>query len=84
MSLAQNVEFMRQFSKLSGFSGLGALGRNPAAASPLVEIGQFGTNPGALKMFAYAPEPLPRAPALAGFTVESTALDNGAITSPWP
>jgi len=23
-------------------------------------------------------------PALAGFTVESTVLDNGAITSPWP
>ncbi len=27
------------------------------------------------------PEP---APALTGFTVESTALDSGAITSPWP
>ena len=64
MSLAQNVEFMRQFSKLSGFSGLGALGRNSAAASPLVEIGQFGTNPGALKMFAFVPEHLARAPAL--------------------
>jgi poly(hydroxyalkanoate) depolymerase family esterase len=64
LSLAQNVEFMRQFSKLSGFSGLGALGRNSAAASPLVEIGQFGTNPGALKMLAFVPEHLPRAPAL--------------------
>jgi poly(hydroxyalkanoate) depolymerase family esterase len=64
LSLAQNVEFMRQFSKLSGFSSLGALGRNSAAASPLVEIGQFGTNPGALKMLAFVPEHLPRAPAL--------------------
>ncbi len=33
-------------------------------ASPLVEISGFGTNPGALKMFAYVPEQLPRAPAL--------------------
>jgi poly(hydroxyalkanoate) depolymerase family esterase len=64
LSLAQNVEFMRQFSKLSGFSGLGALGRSSPAASPLVEIGRFGTNPGALKMFAFVPEHLPRAPAL--------------------
>ena len=29
-----------------------------------VEISGFGTNPGALKMFAHVPEPLPRAPAL--------------------
>jgi hypothetical protein len=34
-----------------------------------------------LRFVPYMPEP---APALAGFTVESTALDNGAITSPWP
>lgn len=64
MSLAQNVEFMRQFSKLNGFNGLGAYGRNPAVPSPLVEIGQFGTNPGALRMFAFVPEHLQRAPAL--------------------
>ncbi|SDO11439.1 PHB depolymerase family esterase [Afipia sp. GAS231] len=64
MSLAQNVEFMRQFSKLSGFNGLSAYGRSPAAPSPLVEIGQFGTNPGALRMFAFVPEHLQRAPAL--------------------
>ncbi len=64
MSLAQNVEFMRQFSKLSGFNGLGAYGRNPAVPSPLVEIGQFGTNPGALRMFAFVPEHLQRPPAL--------------------
>jgi feruloyl esterase len=63
LSLAQNVEFMRQFSKLSGFSGLGAYGRS-AVPSPLVEIGQFGTNPGALRMFSFVPEHLQRAPAL--------------------
>src|SRR4051812_16343205 len=54
---------MRQFSKLSGFNGLGSYGRS-AAPSPLVEISQFGTNPGALKMFAFVPEHLPRASAL--------------------
>ncbi|SDI85732.1 MULTISPECIES: extracellular catalytic domain type 1 short-chain-length polyhydroxyalkanoate depolymerase [Bradyrhizobium] len=65
MSLAQNVEFMRQFSKLSGFNGLGAYGRSASAVpSPLVEIGQFGTNPGALRMFSFVPEHLQRAPAL--------------------
>lgn len=64
MSLAQNVEFMRQFSKLSGFNGLGAYARSSSVPSPLVEIGQFGTNPGALRMFAFVPEHLQRAPAL--------------------
>ena len=66
MSLAKNVEFFRHFPKLNGFNGLGIYGRtaSPGAQSPLVEISGFGTNPGALKMFAYVPEPLPRAPAL--------------------
>ena len=64
MSLAQNVEFMRQFSKLSGFNGLGAYRRSSAVPSPLVEISQFGTNPGALRMFSFVPEHLQRAPAL--------------------
>src|SRR5256886_13728186 len=66
LSLAKNVEFLRHFPKLNGFNGLGIYGRAASAAgrSPLVEISGFGTNPGALKMFAYVPEPLPRASAL--------------------
>jgi feruloyl esterase len=66
LSLAKNVEFLRHFPKLNGFNGLGIYGRaaSPAGRSPLVEISEFGTNPGALKMFAFVPEPLPRAPAL--------------------
>ena len=66
MSLAQNVEFMRQFSKLSGFNGLGAYGRSASSGvpSPLVEISEFGTNPGALRMFSFVPEHLQRSPAL--------------------
>jgi poly(hydroxyalkanoate) depolymerase family esterase len=66
LSLAQNVELMRHFSKLSGFNGLGAYGLSASSAvrSPLVEMTGFGTNPGALKMLAFVPEHLPRAPAL--------------------
>ena len=65
MSLAKNVEFLRHLPKLNGFNGLGIYGRStlPGAGSPLVEISGFGTNPGALKMFAFVPEQLlpPRA-----------------------
>jgi len=66
LSLAKNVEFLRHFPKLNGFNGLGIYGRSASAGagSPLVEIDGFGTNPGALKMFAYVPEQLPRASAL--------------------
>jgi poly(hydroxyalkanoate) depolymerase family esterase len=66
LPLAKNVEFLRHFPKLNGFNGLGIYGRSssPGTGSPLVEISGFGTNPGALKMFAYVPEHLPRAPAL--------------------
>jgi feruloyl esterase len=66
LSLANNVEFLRHFQKLSGFDALGIYGRTASQAgkSPLVEINEFGTNPGALKMYAYVPEQLPRAPAL--------------------
>ncbi|WKA28512.1 extracellular catalytic domain type 1 short-chain-length polyhydroxyalkanoate depolymerase [Bradyrhizobium roseum] len=86
MSLAKNVEFFRHFPKLNGFNGLGMgiYGRSapPAGRSPLVEISEFGTNPGALKMFAYVPEPLPRAPALVvvlhGCGQTAAAYDFGA------
>ena len=66
MSLAKNVEFLRHFPKLNGFNGLGIYGRSssPGARSPLAEIGGFGTNPGALKMFAFVPDQLPRGSAL--------------------
>ncbi|WP_065750455.1 extracellular catalytic domain type 1 short-chain-length polyhydroxyalkanoate depolymerase [Bradyrhizobium paxllaeri] len=66
MSLAKNVEFLRHFPKLNGFNGLGIYGRSTSAGaqSPLVEISGFGTNPGALKMFAHVPEQLLPARAL--------------------
>ena len=34
------------------------------APSPLVEINEFGSNPGALRMFSFVPEHLSPAPAL--------------------
>ena len=66
MSLAKNVEFLSHFPKLNGFNGLGIYGRSstPAAGSPLVEFSGFGTNPGAIRMFKFVPEHLPRGPAL--------------------
>jgi feruloyl esterase len=66
LSLAKNVEFLSHFPRLSGFNGLGIYGRSssPGASSPLVEVDGFGTNPGALRMFAFVPEALPRASAL--------------------
>jgi feruloyl esterase len=66
VSLAKNVEFLRHFPKLNALNGLAGYGRTRSRAlqSPLVEIGEFGSNPGALRMFTFVPEHLPRAPAL--------------------
>ena len=66
MSLANNVEFLRRLPKLQGLNGFGDFGRNlrPGARSPLVEITEFGSNPGALKMFSFVPDSLQPAPAL--------------------
>jgi poly(hydroxyalkanoate) depolymerase family esterase len=63
VSLAKNVEFLRHFSKLNAFNGLAGFGRS-SAHSPLVEINEFGSNPGALRMFSFVPEHLSPAPAL--------------------
>jgi hypothetical protein len=59
---------------------------NADLADPAASIAKYtapiAATPAALAICAvvpYMPEP---APALAGFTVESTALDKGAITSP--
>jgi poly(hydroxyalkanoate) depolymerase family esterase len=66
LSLAKNVELLRRLPKLNGLNGLGAYGRHLAAIhSPLVETGEFGSNPGALKMLSFVPEHLERGAALA-------------------
>jgi len=67
MSLAQNVEFFRQLSKLSEINGLGFdFGRpgQPKERSPLSEIADFGANPGDLRLFSFVPENLQPKPAL--------------------
>ena len=64
MSLADNIEFFRNLPKMPG--ALNGMGRQqlPIGDSPLEEIAPFGSNPGNLKMFAYAPPQLAPKPAL--------------------
>jgi poly(hydroxyalkanoate) depolymerase family esterase len=66
LSLAKNVEFLRRLPKLNGFNGFGEFGKNlrPALHSPLTETTGFGPNPGALRMFSFAPGNLSREAAL--------------------
>jgi len=63
VSISKNVEFLRHFPKLSAFNGLAGYGRS-SAHSPLTEINDFGSNPGALRMFSFVPEHLSPSPAL--------------------
>ena len=57
MSLANNVDFLGRLPKLKRANGLAELGRlRPDVESPLVEVRDFGPNPGALRMFAFVPE----------------------------
>ena len=82
MSLADNIEFFRNLPKMPG--SLNGMGRTqlPAGDSPLEEIADFGSNPGNLKMFAYAPERLAPKPALVvvlhGCTQTATGYDLGS------
>lgn len=66
MSLADNVEFLRRLPKLNKISGLGEYGWNQRQSldSPLAEVTDFGSNPGALRMFSFVPDHLQPAPAL--------------------
>ena len=66
MSLESNVDFLRQLRKLNAFKGLGvyAPAFAPAVPTPLIEMTDFGSNPGALKMLSFVPAHLARSPAL--------------------
>jgi poly(hydroxyalkanoate) depolymerase family esterase len=66
VSLAKNVEFLRNLPKLHQINGFGDFARTltPGAGSPLTEITGFGANPGDLRMFSFVPDDLERAPAL--------------------
>jgi poly(hydroxyalkanoate) depolymerase family esterase len=65
VSLANHVDYLRRLPKLNGINGFGGYARNlrPGVRSPLVETSDFGSNPGALRMFSYVPAHLqdPRA-----------------------
>jgi poly(hydroxyalkanoate) depolymerase family esterase len=66
VSLAKNIEFLRQLPKMQGLNVLEGFGRGPRrkVRSPLVESTGFGTNPGDLRMFSFVPEQVQASPAL--------------------
>jgi poly(hydroxyalkanoate) depolymerase family esterase len=79
-SLAGNIDYLR---RLQGLAGLGLYGRSRAhVKSPLVEVKDFGANPGALKMFSYLPPSRPKRPALVvvlhGCRQNAAGYDHGA------
>jgi poly(hydroxyalkanoate) depolymerase family esterase len=63
VSLADNIDFLRRLPKPGWIGGVTERARLPAR-SPLVEVKQFGTNPGNLRMFAFVPETLQQPHAL--------------------
>jgi poly(hydroxyalkanoate) depolymerase family esterase len=84
VSLANNIEFLRRLPKLNGIYGFGDFERNlrPGQRSPLVETKDFGSNPGNLRMFSFAPHNLQPAPGLVvvlhGCGQTAAAYDLGA------
>ena len=84
MSLAKNVEFLRNLPKLHQINGLGDFARSltPGAGSPLTEVTGFGANPGDLRMFSFVPDDLQQPPALVvvlhGCGQTATGYDLGA------
>jgi poly(hydroxyalkanoate) depolymerase family esterase len=84
VSLAKNVEFLRHLPKLNAINGFADFGRilKPGSRSPLVETTDFASNPGALRMFSFAPDNLQPAPGLVvvlhGCGQTAAAYDLGA------
>jgi len=63
VSLADNVDFFRRLPKLDRLPELGRSGR-PEVGSRLVEVRDFGSNPGNLRMFCFVPQQLQAARGL--------------------
>ena len=84
MSLADNIDFLRNLPKLPEINGLEGVTRSLArgGASPVVESTGFGSNPGNLKMFRYVPATVTVKPALVvvlhGCTQKAAGYDSGA------
>jgi poly(hydroxyalkanoate) depolymerase family esterase len=66
VSLAKNIEFLRQLPKMPGLNVLDGFARGPRRGirTPLVETTGFGTNPGNLRMFSFVPEKMQPSPGL--------------------
>lgn len=66
MSLADNIDFLRNLPKVPGFNGLDMFSRPgaPAGHSPISESTDFGSNPGDLRMLSYVPTGAAAKPAL--------------------
>ena len=63
VSLADNVDFLRHLPKLGRLPELGR-GLRPEVESRLVEVRDFGSNPGNLRMFSFVPQQLQTSRAL--------------------
>ena len=63
MSLAENIEFLSRLPRPSDWPIYG-VGLHSEPSSPLVEMRDFGINPGNLRMFAFAPAKLQQPRAL--------------------
>lgn len=81
MSLAKNIDLLKRLHRLDGLR-LAGLGRSADSSSPLQEVTEFGDNPGALRMFAFAPPQLQKPRALVvvlhGCGQTAAAYDLGA------
>jgi len=84
LSLADNIDFLRNLPKLPGINGLDGLGRSrgAAATSPISESVDFGSNPGDLRMLSYVPTTATVKPALVvvlhGCTQTAAGYDVGS------
>lgn len=81
MSLADNVDFFSRLPKLGRLPGPGRTAR-PEIGGRLVEVRDFGSNPGNLRMFSFVPQQLQAARALVvvlhGCGQTAAGYDHGA------
>jgi poly(hydroxyalkanoate) depolymerase family esterase len=64
VSLANNVDFLRRLPRLDRINRFAEPGLRPDVESPLVEVRDFGPNPGALRMHAFVPQKMQQPRAL--------------------
>ena len=81
-TISSLARYRRHWSTLLQSTGAKGRAGTPSAATHLTELTGFGSNPGALRMFTYAPKNLKAAPALVvvlhGCTQSAGSYDIGA------